>query len=216
MGSRLVLPGQDGRGMLASHLDARQSLSWRRAVAASNPYVPPGATTTWDSANKDATLVLSNGDLTAAAGAPDGWQGVMSVLGKDTGLWYWEVTMTSIGGGCLVGIGTSTASTAYLGSDANGWAYFSINGKTINNGSQVVYGSTYTSGDIIGVYYDADAGTVGFLKNNVDQGTAFTGLSGTLYAGMSVFTNGNNATANFGGTALTYAPPSGYNAGLYA
>ena len=82
----------------------------------------------------------------------------------------------------------------------------------------VVYGSTYTTGDVIGVALDMGAGTIIFYKNNVSQGTAFTGLSGTMY--RRCYTEYRRlalgvAPPNFGATALTYSPPVGYNAGLY-
>lgn len=42
-----------------------------------------------------------------------------------------------------------------------------------------------------------NAGTLQFYNNNVLQGTAFTGLSGTYYPMVGLDANGQAVTANF-------------------
>jgi hypothetical protein len=56
---------------------------------------------------------------------------------------------------------------------------------------------------------DMDAGQITFYKNNVSQGVAFTGITGSLFGMCSVINSGgtNSITANFGATAFTYSPP---------
>ena len=179
-----------------------------------SPTSAGGCTTyaTWDPTHQGGG-VLSNGNLTFTTGA-SGYS-VLSTTGKSTDKWYWEITVNSeTGGGVMTGIGLITMGlSSYPGADANGWAYWGNNGNKFNNGSGVAYGSSYPAGTVIGVYLDAGAGTVGFLRNNIDQGQAFSGLSGTIYAATGN-TNATNITANFGATAFTYSPPSGYTAGL--
>ena len=172
---------------------------------------------TFDPANTGNTITLSGGNLIATQ--TFGSQFTRSTIGKSSGKWYWEITITSAGITTLLGIVNATASSAteFVGSTTNGWGYAGSSGDKINGAGLVVYGSTYTTGDVIGVALDMGAGTIIFYKNNVSQGTAFTGLSGTMYAAVTPNTGGASgvATANFGATALTYSPPVGYNAGLY-
>jgi hypothetical protein len=107
------------------------------------------------------------------------------------------------GNGGLVGVANATASlTSGLGQDANSWAY-SGNGGIVAGGV-TTSAPTWTTGDVIGVQLNMDAGTVSFFKNGTAVGT-FSGLTGTIYAAIgqtAAFTF--NATANFAGT-FTYS-----------
>jgi hypothetical protein len=93
--------------------------------------------------------------------------------------------------------------------------YYGNTGTKYVNANAAAYGATYTSGHVIGVALDMDAGTVTFYKNNVSQGVAFTGLTGTIFAHVSGGSQACTYIANFGATPMTYAPPAGFNAGLY-
>ena len=171
---------------------------------------------TWDPANKASNVTLSGGNLTAAL-ASGGTGMVRATIGKSSGKWYWENTIGINNLGQVVGICNSSQTFTGVypgGSSANGWSYRDFDGKKFNGGGGFAYGSTWNTGDVMGVALDMDAGTLIFYKNNVSQGTAYTGLTGTIYAawGGSVGTN-SAATTNFGATAFAYTPPSGY-AGL--
>ena len=170
---------------------------------------------TFDPANTGNTITLSGGNLIATQTV--GSQFARSTIGKSSGKWYWEINVTTAGSSTVCGIVNSSATQNYVGGDVNGWGYGNVGPYSYHSGSFVSYGSTYTTGDVIGVALDMGAGTIIFYKNNVSQGTAFTGLSGTMYAAVTPNTGGASgvATANFGATALTYSPPVGYNAGLY-
>ena len=165
---------------------------------------------TWNPSDKGAAVVLSNGNLTASLGTDM----VRSTISKSSGKHYWEVTFDALTG-LTIGIANSTASlTSYLGFDANGWSYYSSNGNKVNNVTQVAYGATYVAGDIVGVALDMDAGTITFYKNGASQGQAYSGLSGTMFAALGDDNSSGQGTANFGATAFTYTPPTGYTAGL--
>ena len=59
-----------------------------------------------------------------------------------------------------------------MGDNAYGWTYGS-NGKKYHDdavATGVAYGDTYTTGDAIGVAFDADNGILTFYKNGVSQG----------------------------------------------
>ena len=159
------------------------------------------------------------------------WTGT---FGMSTGKWYWEVLAHTMGGShsnigiCNAVHRVSTAGTGvFYGNDGkrNAVTYFT---GTTN------YGASYTSGDIIGVAFDADNETVTFYKNNSSQGAVGSVLvqsSGPYFAAAG---DGQNATTykyvvNFGQDSsfagnktaqgntddngvgdFYYSPPSGY------
>ena len=102
----------------------------------------------------------------------------------------------------------------------NSYVYLSNAKASDTNGSSedASYGSTWTTGDTIGVAYDADNKTLEFFKNGVSQGIAFTNITGTygFYPTEYVFFFGNwsaqNATyvLNFGQKPFKFSPPDGF------
>lgn len=170
---------------------------------------------TWDSANTNANITLTNGDLTATASAADVYA-ARSTIGKSSGKWYWEITVdATITNSASYGVKTSAEGTTVLvGDTANGYGYTDT-GEKKTNGVDTAYGTAPANGVVIGVALNMDDGELTFYRNNVSQGLAFTGLSGTFYAGFSSGFGANAVTANFGASALTYTPPVGFNSGLY-
>ena len=139
-----------------------------------------------------------------------------ATFGMSSGKWYWEVTPTSFGDGGTIGISTASAAiSAQLGANAYGWGYLN-GGSTYTNSSASSYGASYTTNDVIGVAFDADAGTLTFYKNNASQGTAFSGLTSGPYF-PTVSDNGGGSTGSvfavtFGQRPFAYTPPTGYKA----
>jgi hypothetical protein len=91
----------------------------------------------WDSANKDASVTLSNGSLTATGTVSSGWKSVRATIGHSTGKWYFEVTpdIVSGGNGWMLGIENASGTlSSYLGSTANG-AGFQCTRALFTNGS---------------------------------------------------------------------------------
>lgn len=181
---------------------------------------------TWDSANKSSLIVLSSGDLVATSGhSGDAWEAVRSTIGKATGRWYWETTVTQINvtRGDMYGVANASVTNFddYPAHTANGWCKlssgFSFAGKMTNN-TETAFVGGLSNGDVLGWYLDADTGTIGMILNGVDKGEMYSGLSGTIYAifGSGTLSTGTGVvTANFGASAFVYTPPSGYNSGLY-
>jgi hypothetical protein len=144
--------------------------------------------------------------------------GVRSNFSKDSGKWYWEVSIDS-GTTHYVGIATSSAFLDdFAGSDEHAYSYHDLDGKKYTNGGDNAYGDTYVAGDVIGVALDLDSDKVFFSKNGVWQGSgdpsagtnqAFPIPSGTYYAIWSGFDEGV-ATLNSGDTAFAYSVPDGY------
>ena len=131
-----------------------------------------------------------------------------------TGKYYWEVNVVSVNTtyGYPLGIGLSTQGgigTASLFGTSY-YYYISKDGTKYSNGSQVAYGASYTANDVIGVAFDAGAGTLTFYKNNTTQGTAYTSLTSGPYYPKFASNDGSTFAVNFGQRPFAYTPPSGY------
>jgi hypothetical protein len=158
---------------------------------------------------------LSNGNLNFVG--PSGGSGAspLGTFAVSSGKWYWEITLTSSwSGGCAIGIvstqyNPSWNADSYFWNFSYGYGYEATTGKLYTNHVATTYGATFTSGDVIGVALDLNAGTLTFYKNNVSQGTATSGLSGTFYPTVYTFSSGSGYI-NFGQQPFAYTPPSGY------
>jgi hypothetical protein len=166
-------------------------------------------------------LAPSNGNLDATGFSVSGIRdkSIIATIGISSGKWYWEVALTSVTStpACMIGIASKSSPNElgdFPGANSFGWSYYAANG-TKNNSSQLAYGASYTTGDVIGVALDEDNGTLTFYKNGVSQGTAYTGLtSGPYYPAIG---HGGSlqafvTSANFGQRAFAYTAPSGFKA----
>ena len=141
---------------------------------------------------------------------------MLSTAEVSSGKWYCEVKVTFGSNNGALGIRSITQSdinSNTLGNQTLDYAYRG-NGQKFNSNTKSSYGNSYTTDDVIGIALDLDSGTIKFLKNNSDEGIAFTGISGTF-----VFAVGDDhtlstfqGTFNFGQQAFTYTPPTGYRA----
>jgi hypothetical protein len=189
--------------------------------------------TTWNSSDKGSRLSLSGSDLIVTHDNTDWFNGIRSVLGVSSGKWYWEYTMTTADSShyAIVGVGNSsqavtdgaTSTTNHVGNSTNSWGYYATDGDKIYNDSETAYGTSFTTGNVIGVALDMDTGKVWFSKNGTWQnsgnpaagtGEAFSSISGTIYAMVSIYYHNDVITANFGGSAFSYSAPSGFTSGL--
>jgi hypothetical protein len=157
--------------------------------------------------DKESSITLANGNLDVTASGT--WVSVRSTFGMTSGKWYWETTFN--GFQIMIGIGTSAATLSnYIGADTNGWAYY-FGGQKYTNSTGTAYGASYTTGDIIGIAFDADAGSLTFYKNGTSQGVAFTGLtSGPYFPALGL--NSATPNINFGQRPFAYTAPSGFKA----
>ena len=173
-------------------------------------------------------ITVSEGNLQAAG--PSEGRSLRGTMGMPSGKWYWEVCTTVSGVYNVAGIAkNSSPLNAVLGNDANSYTMFSQSGAKFNNGSTSSYGSAWNAaGNICGIAFDADNGTLVFYVNNSSQGTAFTGLtSGDFLPALAVRTG--KAVVNFGSDSsfagnktpqgkqdsndigdFYYAPPTGF------
>ena len=152
-------------------------------------------------------ITISGANLNLA-GASSDWAACRATIGVTSGKWYWECTRTGSSNLIFgIGLNSTTLVNAY---SSTSYGYFSTGDKYSNNVSSA-YGASFASGDVIGVAFDADAGTLTFYKNNTSQGTAFTGLtSGPYFPLNQLYTTGSTASINFGQRPFSYTPPSGF------
>lgn len=205
---------------ISQSTDIKSALRHRQQGFLINPFrfssgAPSNTYATWNPSDKNANIILSNGNLRAATDS--GTNGlVRSTIGKSSGKWYWEYTTESVAG--MIGIANASATLAgYPGADSNGRGYFHTGNIYVNSaGTSYGVGYTYDLGKVIGVALDMDAGSIGFYVNGAYQGLAFTPLSGVFFAaaggvgGPTIYYN-----MNFGATPFVHPVPAGFNPGLY-
>ena len=151
-----------------------------------------------------------NGNLTMSTSNAS-YSGLANMV-MPSGKWYWECVNTGGSVFPMFGIARiSLANSTIFWQSSLGYAYY-YDGKKYNASTPTSYGASYTANDIIGVAFDADAGTLTFYKNNVSQGVAFTGLTQGDYcpaigqgSGVLVIND-----INFGQRPFAYTPPTGF------
>jgi len=133
------------------------------------------------------------------------------------GKWYWECKPTTIPSEFQIGV----AQQNYTAGTGDRRTYVSTGQKS--NNTKTSYGLSYTTNDIIGVALDLDNGTIGFYKNGVSQGTAYSDLlSGVTLTGWTPLSLGDEGavfSVNFGNpsySANSYTDAAGYGNFSYA
>ena len=165
---------------------------------------------TWNPLDILATA-LSDGNLKASGSTVVA--GVSGSIGVASGKYYWEITAGSVYD--VVGIwSVNSRVSGYPGGTSDSYGYFASSGNKFNSGNQSSYGSSYASGDVIGIALDLNAGSLAFYKNGTSQGTAFTGLSGGFRPAVRAGNDSAASTthANFGQRPFAYTAPSGFKA----
>lgn len=174
---------------------------------------------TWNPSDKHADVTLTGWNLIATS-LQTTWRNARATIWVSSWKWYWEYKVTGGATETMSAIGTSSATLWWSGStfpwsDAVSYGYYWNTGLKYNNSSGVAYGASYTTNAVIGVALDMNAWTLIFYKNNVSQWTAYTWLSGTFFPIIGLWANGQQVTANFWATTMTYTAPAGYNQWLY-
>jgi len=241
-GSDLVVnkvPYHNTEGYLATQQfvnDALLGLDWQDSVLSMTANIPDSGSegdryivlspsaSTWDPDNKDASITLSNENLTATGSLTAIWRSVIADIGKFSGKWYWEITVDVDPGTSSHMIGVAHVDmtlTLYCGEDSAGVGYYDSTGNTYYNGAGTSYGDAYTAGDIIGIALDCDNDKIFFSKNGVwqDSGDPVAGTNPAQtidgaegwYAVYSSNRNLAEITANFGESSFSYSVPTGYS-----
>jgi hypothetical protein len=161
------------------------------------------------------TATLSDANLKINDTSTGGGAGYATIA-VTSGKFYYEFTPSAVGK--TSGMGVTFASVYSFGYDG---CYLN-NGSVSNTtgGSAATYAS-YTTNDVIGVAFDADAGKVWFYKNGTIQagdpvagtGQAFTWAANSLVTATYAMDNSAGTVginANFGQRPFAYTPPTGF------
>jgi hypothetical protein len=151
--------------------------------------------TAWHKYDKDANITLSLARL-RATGSGAAWSGIRTRAAlPGTGKLYFEIVCVAVGGGFMAGIGTSSETLTYPGDTVEGYGAFNLGDFYHDTTSPM--GVTFTTGDVIGIAIDEDAGKLWFSKNDVwmqsgDPGAGtnenFASLSGTFFPMVGLHT----------------------------
>jgi hypothetical protein len=158
----------------------------------------------------------TNGNLDVTSGtSTDG--SILGTFGMSSGKWYFEVTCNNAN---TAGIGIAKSGVALADYPGQQSEAYVVQTQTpfykVNNNTPVALSGTFSSGDVIGVAFDADNGNLSFYQNgSVIGSNAYTGLTDGPYlpiVGDSNSTPSIDLTCNFGQRAFAYSAPSGYKA----
>ncbi len=178
-------------------------------------------------------ISTSEGNLEWANSSSGSFEMIRSTQAMQSGKWYAEYVVNSQGGtsrifGGIVSVPNESLG-GYLGQSTTEDSYgYAPNGTIYFNGSTTATGTTYTTGDVIGLALNLDDGEINFYKNNTYIAQK-TGLSGYYAFGAHAYNTSDNGTFNFGqdssfaGNKTTqgnsdsngvgdfyYSPPAGY------
>lgn len=180
---------------------------------------------TWDPAKTDASITLSNGNLTGT-GTVNALKTGLATLSRSAGKYYWEVVCNaSFTTNDNIGFGNAATADTYLGFDANsiGW----INdGRVLLNNINIGSVATWASGSILSVAVDMGAKLIWFrvgagnwnndvlANQNPATGTGGRSLStlsaGPYFPAMCPGQINTQFTADFGATAFAESMPAGF------
>jgi hypothetical protein len=132
----------------------------------------------WNPLDKHANITLSNGDRDATAGATN--RGVRGERVRSAGVRYFEVIIFD-GTDMTVGLATSGTSLTSTSTPSVGVGVIVVAGSIFKDGALDNSGSAYAVTDIVGVKWDATAGSIQFYKNGSTNGTAVTYAAGTSF-----------------------------------
>ena len=163
-----------------------------------------GSGSSLSSANLNFTTSSASGNIQQAQ--------VFGGFGLSSGKWYWEVSYSSVST-AMVGVcnpsqtpSTNPYSNSYM-------RCYRVNGNKENGTTSSAYGASWTSGNVIGIALDVDAGTITFYKDNSSQGVAFSDLAGNTwfpYATENGSALSSSGSINFGQRPFQYTPPTGF------
>jgi hypothetical protein len=169
----------------------------------------------------------NNGRTVALVNNAVAYPTAFSNLGQRGGKKYCEFTIGSPGTSGKMAVGlqeyrTGNGPTSTPGG-TNCWLYRTDGKLLVDNTGAQTYGSSYTTGDVIGMAVDNDAQTVTFYKNGVSQGlcTNTTTTSNPTGGNCPCIAQGDltptadtmNVTINGGDAAVfAFTPPSTYSA----
>ena len=193
--------------------DQAGSNNWNAyKIAASDivPHSPTNSFATLNSAHNQPNITFSEGNLRHQNSSNN--RGVVAgFLLPKSGIWYWEHLSVSFNYPTdhelhSVGINVPDVDLdGTRGGRSTGVTYASNSGKKfVESGTGATYGASWEEGDIVGVEFDADSGTINFSKNGTFQGdisiTAskdwlpFVGMGGGTSSSVGIFNFGQDSS----------------------
>lgn len=187
----------------------------------------------WSSTFKHSTILLSGSDLIATADVVNdgGRRGLRSDQAR-SGKGYAEILVNNLNASGDYYVGIVDVNMVFAGVEFENpttKGVYLLTGRYIFPGDGTGAGGLYdvpalipVNGNTMQLCFDTTAGKVWFGKNNTFDGNPAAGTGGYvlpagttavyLMAGMTPITTGTPTqfTANFGATAFTYTPPSGF------
>jgi hypothetical protein len=173
------------------------------------------SSSTWNPSDKGANVVLSNGDLSATYSGSGNYQSVRGTRGNTAGKRYFEYTATFVNGASarmMGGVADSglVLANIHLGQNSvsakKSAGYYSPNGRfyrNLTNAATDAAGTSYITGDVIGVEVDFSTFTLSFyasatgtLRHSYTDATPW----GTLYPAVCLISSAIctlNATGPF-------------------
>jgi len=166
----------------------------------------------WNSLTAGGLVTFSEANLKALSTSAAAPYNIETTMKTTTGKWYAEVTIAAGASNPLVGIGNNPATSA---SNTDQYACYRTNATyaTASMGaSSSGTPATFTTGDVIGIAFDADAGTLVFYKNGTLQSGGFTGITAGNYSFVvrKDSASGDGGYLNCGQRPFTYTPPTGF------
>ena len=156
-------------------------------------------------------MSLTNGNLEWGQAATNVNCSMAGTFTMRSGKWYWEVTVDRASNYSSIGMQTDV-NTAWRG---GGTVLYRSDGQKSIGGTASAYGASYTTNDVLGFAYDADAGTLTCYKNNTSQGTIYSSGTGNTWVPAIHDDNAGAGVTyyhkcNFGQRAFAYTPPTGF------
>lgn len=198
------------------------------SVAATTTLSSAGSFTTFDSGSATNTT-LSNSDLTATH-SNSTLGGVKGVAFKNSGKFYFEITVGTVVANMAIGIATTGATYTNVVTNGTNCGVLYSTGAFWSNGgnSGLTIGGGFTTNDRLDFAVDLDGEEVWVRKNSGDWfgavigsqnpadgtgGASISNFSGTTMAPVIGWpaASGGVVTANFGASAFVGTPPNGYS-----
>ena len=165
----------------------------------------------------NASNTTADGNLYASLAVSSGAYGIRGTMAIVPSMKaYFEVTLGTLSTWAAVGILDASwpigGSSYTFSAGSKCVLYYRVSGQKIVDGTGSSYGSTFSSGDVIGVAIDYSSNTCTFYLNNVSQGSIALPSATVNYVPVVTDVNNQNDTytVNFGQRPFAYTPPSGY------
>jgi hypothetical protein len=180
--------------------------------------------------DKNSNITLSNSNLTATRGPGQNWAAARATRSASTGKKFYSVIWDNYSGFHLIGMATANHSLSdgsFVGSSTASVALFPASNQVLfANGVIGSMALGESQGSVFDMAVDLGARILWFRRNGGNWngnssadpvsgsgGVAydFSGFNGAImFPALSFYNSGDQMTFNFGATAYSYSPPTGF------